>query len=118
MEFREAEVRLSEHRELHQALADASVPDFTIWYCFLQRSDDATIDRVVGETVRPLRGARMKTWRKAHQVVDATGLAQGAVQDVFVRRMHRYGQKPLPWRHWLKWVVVADPEALGVFDSI
>jgi hypothetical protein len=22
--------------------------------------------------------------------------------------MHHHGQKPLPWRHWLKWVVVAD----------
>jgi hypothetical protein len=25
-----------------------------------------------------------------------------------VRRLHHHGQKPLPWRHWLKWVVVAD----------
>lgn len=24
-----------------------------------------------------------------------------------MRRLH-HGQKPLPWRHWLKWVVVAD----------
>ena len=40
--------------------------------------------------------------------VDATGLAQGAVSTFFVRRMHHHGQKPLPWRHWLKWVVVAD----------
>src|SRR4029077_4276964 len=22
-------------------------------------------------------------------------------------RMHHHGQKPQPWRHWLKWVVVA-----------
>jgi hypothetical protein len=22
--------------------------------------------------------------------------------------MHHHGQKQLPWRHWLKWVVVAD----------
>jgi hypothetical protein len=35
-------------------------------------------------------------------------LAQGAVSTFFVRRMHHHGQKPLPWRHWLKWVVVAD----------
>ena len=38
--------------------------------------------------------------------VDATGLAPGAVRTFFVRRMHPHGQKPLPWRHWLKWVVV------------
>jgi hypothetical protein len=40
--------------------------------------------------------------------VDATGLAQGAVSTFFVRRMHHHGQKPLPWRHWLKWLVVVD----------
>ena len=37
--------------------------------------------------------------------MDATGLAQGAVSTFFVRRMHHHGQKPLTWRHWLKWVV-------------
>ena len=40
--------------------------------------------------------------------VDATGLAQGAVSTFFVRRMHHHGQKPLPWRHWLKWLIVVD----------
>src|SRR6266446_10572053 len=50
--FREAEVRLSEHRELRQALGLASVPDFTTLYRFLRRLDDVTIDRAVGETVR------------------------------------------------------------------
>jgi len=35
-------------------------------------------------------------------------LAQGAVSTFFVRRLHHHGQKPLPWRHWLKWLVVAD----------
>ena len=49
-----------------------------------------------------------KNRRKARVGVDATGLAQGAVSTFFVRRMHHHGQKPLPWRHWLKWVVVAD----------
>jgi integrase len=36
--------------------------------------------------------------------VDATGLAQGAVSTFFALRLHHHGQKPLPWRHWLKWV--------------
>ena len=40
--------------------------------------------------------------------VDATGLASGAVSTFFVRRLHHHGQKPLPWRYWLKWVVVVD----------
>jgi hypothetical protein len=106
--FREAEVRLSEHCELRQALGLAGVPDFTTLYRFLERLDDVTIDRAVGETVRRLRGARRKSRRKARVAVDATGLAQGAVRTFFVRRMHHHKQKPLPWRHWLKWVVVAD----------
>jgi hypothetical protein len=86
----------------------ASVPDFTTLYRFLQRLDDTIIDRAVGETVRRLRGVRKKGRRRARVAVDATGLAQGAVSTFFVRRMHHHGQKPLPWRHWLKWVVVAD----------
>jgi len=72
------------------------------------RLGDETIDRAVGETVRRLRGARRQGRRRARVAVDATGLAQGAVSTFFVRRMHHHGQKPLPWRHWLKWVVVAD----------
>jgi hypothetical protein len=106
--FREAEVRLVEHRELRQALGLASVPDFTTLYRFLQRLDDQTIDQAVGETVRRLRGAHRKGRRRARVGVDATGLAQGAVSTFFVRRLHHHGQKPLPWRHWLKWVIVAD----------
>jgi hypothetical protein len=106
--FREAEVRLAEHRELRQVLGLTSVPDFTTLYRFLQRLDDQSIDRAVGETVRRLQGARKNGRRRAHVAVDATGLAQGAVSTFFVRRMHHHGQKPLPWRHWLKWIVVAD----------
>ena len=106
--LREAEVRLSEHRELRQALGLGSVPDFTTLYRYLQRLDDATIDHAVGETVRRLRGTHKKGRRRARVAVDATGLAQGAASTFFVRRMHHHGQKPLPWRHWLKWVVVAD----------
>ena len=94
--FREAEVRLSEQRELRQALGLVSVPDFTTLYRFLQRLDEVTIDRAVGETVHRLRGTRRKGQRRARVAVDATGLAQGAVSTFFVRRMHHRGQKPLP----------------------
>src|ERR1700693_3843019 len=106
--FREAEVRLGEHGELRQALGLESVPDFTTLYRFLKRLDDVTIDRAVGETVRRMRGWRRRGRRRARVAVDATGLAQGAVSTFFVRRMHHHGQKPLLWRHWLKWGVVAD----------
>jgi hypothetical protein len=55
---------------------------------------------------------------RAHVAVDATGLAQGAVSEFFVRRMHPHGQKPLPWRHWLKWVVVADLDQRFLLSQI
>jgi len=116
--FREAEVRLGEHRELRQELGLASVPDFTTLYRFLQRLDDQVIDRAVGETVRRLRGTRRKGRRRARVAVDATGLAQGAVSTFFVRRMHHHGQKPLPWRHWLKWVVVVDLDQQFLLSQI
>src|ERR1700751_2837287 len=35
-----------------------------------------------------------------------------------VRRMHHHGQKPLPWRHWLKWVVVADLDQQFLLSQI
>jgi hypothetical protein len=69
--FREAEVRLGEHRELRQALGLVRVPDFTTLYRFLQRLDDPTIDRAVGETVRRLRGTQKKRRRRAREAVDA-----------------------------------------------
>ncbi len=116
--FREAEVRLAEHRELRQALELGRVPDFTTLYRFLKRLDDQTIDRAVGETVRRLRGSRRRGRQRARVAVDATGLAQGAVSTFFVRRMHHHGQRPRSWRHWLKWVVVADLDQRFVLSQI
>ena len=58
--FREAEVRLGEHRELRQTLGLSRVPDFTTLYRFLQRLDDQAIDRAVGETVRRLRSSQRR----------------------------------------------------------
>jgi hypothetical protein len=104
--FREAEVRLGEHRELCQTLGLTSVPDFTTLYRFLQRLNEQTIDQAVGETVRRLSNALRKGRRRARVGVDATGLAQGKIGNSLMRRLHHHGQKPLPWRHWLKWVVV------------
>jgi len=106
--FREAEVRLSEHRELRQTLGLSRVPDFTTLYRFLHRLEGQTIERAVGETVRRMRGGQHPCRPRARVAVDATGLAQGAVSTYFVRRLHHHGPKPLPWRHWLKWLVVAD----------
>ncbi len=106
--FREAEVRLREHGELRQVLGLKSMPDFTTLYRFLRRLEGQTIERAVGETVRRMGGGRRCDRRRACVAVDATGLAQGAVSTYFVRRLHHHGQKALPWRHWLKWLIVAD----------
>ena len=56
--FREAEVRLGEHRELRQTLGLLRVPDFTTLYRFLKRLDGPSLDRAVGETVRRMPGGR------------------------------------------------------------
>jgi hypothetical protein len=32
--------------------------------------------------------------------------------------MHHYGQKPLPWRHWLKWVVAVDLDQQFVLSQL
>jgi len=32
--------------------------------------------------------------------------------------MHHHGQKPLPWRHWLKWVVVVDLDQQFLLSQI
>ena len=70
--------------------------------------EERTLGRAVGETVRRLRRVRQGGRKRARVAVDATGLASGAVSTFFVRRLHHHGQKPLPWRYWLKWVVVVD----------
>jgi len=61
----------------------------------------------------------MRQRRKRVRVaVDATGLAQGAVSTFFVRRMHHHGQKPLPWRHWLNWVVALGLDQQFVLSQL
>jgi Transposase DDE domain/Transposase domain (DUF772) len=104
--YREAEVRLREHSELRRALQLDSVPDYTALYRFVRRLDEAAIARALNEVVGriPLSGPR----RRARVAVDATGLSQGAISTFFVRRMHHHTQQPMPWRKWLKWLVVVD----------
>jgi hypothetical protein len=114
--FREAEVRLSEHGELRHALGLSSVPDYTTLYRFLKRLGDGPIHQALGSTVRRLRLPRSR--RRARVAVDATGLSPGAVSTFFVRRMHHHTKKPLPWRHWLKWVVVVDVDRQIVLSQL
>src|SRR3990170_1568165 len=105
--FRETEVRLPEHGELRRVLRLHSVPDYTTLYRFLKRLDEKTIDQALGAAARRL-GTAAPGRRRARVAMDATGLAQGAVSTFFVRRMHHHTGQPLPWRHWLKWLVVVD----------
>jgi len=104
--YREAEVRLSEHRELRRSLGLHSVPDYTTLCRFLRRLDEAAITRALNEVVHriPLPGPR----RRTQVAVDGTGLSPGAISTFFVRRMYHHTQQPMPWQHWLKWLVVVD----------
>lgn len=104
--YREAEVRLAEHSELRRALRLRSVPDYTTLYRFLRRLDEAAITRALNEVVHrmALPGPR----RRTQVAVDGSGLSPGAISTFFVRRMYHHTQQPMPWRHWLKWLLVVD----------
>ena len=104
--YREAEVRLAEHSDLRRALRLGSVPDYTTLYRFLRRLDESAITRTLNEVVHrmALPGPR----RRARAAIDATGLSPGAISTFFVRRMYHHNQQPMPWRHWLKWLIVVD----------
>jgi hypothetical protein len=104
--FRETEVRLGEHRDLREVLQLQTVPDYTTLYRFLKRLDDDLIDRGLGETVRRLR--RGRTHVRVSAAIDGTGLSPQAVSTYFLRRIEQHnGGKPR-YRHYLKWLVVAD----------
>jgi len=104
--FREAEVRLGEHRELREALQLRSVPDYTTLYRFLKRLEDDTIDRGLEETVLRLRCGRRST--RVTAGVDGTGLSYNSVSTFFIRRIEQHSRGMTRHRHWLKWLIVAD----------
>jgi hypothetical protein len=103
--FREAEVRLREHGELREALRLTQTPDYTTLYRFLQRLEDDSIDRALGETVRRLRRRRSA---RVTAGVDGTGLSHNAVSTFFIRRMEQHARGMTQHRHWLKWLIVAE----------
>ena len=106
--FREAEIRLREHRELRAMLRLSRVPDYTTVYRFLRRLPDDSIDNVLGETVRRLRRSSRRGRRRAVVAVDGTGLSPHAVSTYFIRRVEQHHRGKTPYRHYLKWLVVAD----------
>lgn len=105
--FREAEVRLREHRELRGVLGLEGVPDYTTLYRFLKRLKKKEIDEALREAARRVRwpGGRR---RRARVAVDATGLAHGAVSSFFIRRLRQNPRGQTRFRHWLKWLTVPD----------
>ena len=106
--FREAEVRLREHGELRAVLRLSSVPDYTTVYRFLRRLPDDTIESVLGESVRRLRRSSRRGRRQAAVAVDGTGLSPHGVSTYFLRRIEQMNHGEKRYRHFLKWLVVAD----------
>jgi transposase-like protein DUF772 len=91
--FRETEVRLREHRELRETLKLSSVPDYTTLYRFLQRLDDKTIDRVLGEAARrfksPQRRARRRASRRLAWCWPTPNLTPNKTIDTFANGLER-----------------------------
>lgn len=87
--FREAEVPLIKHTELHSALQLRSIPNYTTLYRFLARLEPHDVDRALGEVVwRMPRRLR----RRVRVGVDATRLIASAVSSYFIRRAEQFGQ--------------------------
>lgn len=103
--FRETEVRLQEHTELRRALGLKQTPDYTTFYRFMRRLSAELIQIALRETA--LQTMKEKPTKRAVFAVDATGLAPGAISTFFINRKRDRGEG-LPWRYWLKWVVVVE----------
>lgn len=103
--FRETEVRLQEHVELRMALGLKQTPDYTTFYRFMRRLNADVIQLALQETA--LETMKNGPTQRAVFAVDATGLAPGAISTFFINRKRDPGEG-LPWRYWLKWVVVVE----------
>jgi hypothetical protein len=103
--FRETEVRLQEHVELRKALGLKQTPDYTTFYRFMRRLDPERIQLALQEAA--LQTMKDEPTKRAVFAVDATGLAPGAISTFFINRKRDRGEG-LPWRYWLKWVVVVE----------
>ncbi|MEK9134030.1 MAG: transposase [Pseudomonadota bacterium] len=109
--FREAQVRLSEHRELREALGLSRVPDHTTLHRFFnERLSEEMIERVLAEIAR---GLPPPPSGGAIVAVDGTGLFPGSVSTFQVKRAKDRGEG-FAWRYYLKWIVAVDVERLVV----
>src|SRR5438552_3684818 len=107
--FRAAEVRLAEHGELRRALELQAVPDYSTLFRFMLRVEEKMIAQVLAKVVRRFQSRRSASGQaKSTVAVDATGLAPGAISTFFIRRREQHGGAAMPWRYWLKWLLVVD----------
>jgi hypothetical protein len=110
--YRETEVRLAEHQELRDALGLAQVPDHTTLYRCLCRLQVTDFDQLLAQTIQqmpPSTGSNAQSTAPPGTTVavDGTGLTTAAICTFFVNRVRDRGEG-FTWRHWVKWVVVAD----------
>jgi hypothetical protein len=84
------------------ALGLKQTPDYTTFYRCMRRVDAEYLQIALQEAALE----RMKD-RPAKRAVDASALAPGAIRTFFINRKRDRGQG-LPWRYWLKWVVVVE----------
>ena len=98
---------MQEHIELRTALGLKQTPDYTTFYRFMRRLDENLIQKALQEVA--LQIMNNQPTKNAIWAVDATGLAPGAISTFFINRKRDRGQG-LPWRYWLKWVVVVETQ--------
>ena len=87
----------------------SKAPDHTTLYRFLRRLDERALLAALNETVRRVpEPGHDEQGSAATVAVDATGLAPGAISTFYVQRTCNRGGEPMPWRKWLKWLIVVD----------
>jgi IS5 family transposase len=102
---------LAEHSELRSALDLRKAPDHTTLYRFMRRLDEQTLLAALNETVRRMPASNhARREPSATAAVDATGLAPGAISTFYVQRTQNRDGKLMPWRRWLKWLILIDTQ--------
>ncbi len=92
-------------------MVGCKVPDQTTLYSLLQRLDERILVAALTETARRLPApghVHQEEGPAATVAVDATGLAPDAISTFYVQRSHNRSGEPMPWRRWLKWLIVVD----------
>lgn len=105
--YRDAEVRLAEHRELRAALGLGRVPDFTTLAKFFRRLTPGMVQRVMEATVQRMPPAPPTVTGGTTVAADATGLETSTASTYYIKRLEQFGIKH-PRRAWVKSSVLVD----------